>query len=264
MKKLLNGILTAALLTGSLLSAGCEKKEADNGGGGDENTFAGTYSMSAKPLYSDMNAADPTATAIEMEGMNMTYAEVITVAYAVIPNQTLSDFPMEITFNADGTMKIVEKTPTGDDTLFPDEQDGISSKDMTYAINGNNLVLSLSSAAIDDMIDDETKGPEFTAAVKSILAKFTKGIVVYSAADNTAEVNLRYVLTGKELSIYIDQSLLQETWSVAQGAMEEISALVGQSNPDLLPLLSAVLPQVGKMLDTGFTKIEVGAHLAKK
>lgn len=266
MKKLIYGILTASLIAGVLTLSGCKKDEPgrNNGGGGDDATLSGVYTMSQKPLYSDLNAADPAAKAIETETINMTYAQLIMAAYAFLPTVEINQNPLEITFNADGTMKIVDKDPVeGDDTVFPDA-DGFSSRDITYSVNGNDFVLLLSSGVIESYLDPELVGPEVNAAVKAILPKFNKGVVVYSTADNTAKINLHYIKKGKELSIYVDQLLLRETWDAAQGAMEDIEALIGEDNPAILPLLNALIPQVDEMLKTGLTKIEVGARLTKK
>lgn len=265
MKKLIYGILTASLIAGVLTLSGCKKDEpGKNNGGGDDATLSGVYTMSQKPLYSDLNAADPDAKAIETETINMTYAQLIMAAYAFLPTVEINQNPLEITFNADGTMKIVDKDPVdGDDTVFPDA-DGFSSRDITYSVNGNDFVLSISSEVIDGYLNAEDEGPEFTGAVKAILTKFNKGIVVYSAASNTAKINLRYTLNGRELSVYVDQPLVRETWDAAQGAMADIEALIGEYDPTLLPLLNALIPQVDGMLKTGLTKIEVGVRLTKK
>lgn len=75
MKKLIRGILAVSAMAAALALTGCDKKNGTTTGG--DTTFAGEYRMEAKPLYSEMEAKDPNATAIEMEGMNMTYAQII-------------------------------------------------------------------------------------------------------------------------------------------------------------------------------------------
>lgn len=267
MKKLLNAILLTTLMGGVLLFSGCEKTPTSNNngnGGGGDNSFSGVYTLAVNPLYSNMKAADQAATAIELENTKLTYATIITMAYMYLPQIEISTYPTEITFNPDGTIRIVEKDPVeGDDTIFPDEKDGLSPKDITYHIEGNNLILSLTSEAIDGIINDESKDPGFNADVKNILAKFTKGVVIYSASENTAKITLRYNLVGTKLSVYVDQALLRETYAAIQDAQDGILALIGTNNPELVSTITAILPQVDKMLKTGFTQIEVGIHLAK-
>lgn len=264
---MMNGILTAALAAGVLLFSGCEKSDSGKGNGNNGgNAFAGVYTLAERPFYSDMAAVDQAATAVELQEMKLTYAQIIMGAYAYLPQIQLSAYPTEITFNPDGTLKVVEKdTVDGDDVLFPDEEDGLTMDAVKYSLSGNDLMLSIGSAAMEEILDGIGEGndPALKGAVKSILAKFHKGILVYSASDNTAKITLRYALKGKELSLYVDQPLLQETWEVVQDAKEEILAIAGASDPQLVPVITALIPQVDNMLKTGFTKIEVGMRLTK-
>lgn len=222
--------------------------------------------MSATPFYSDMAAVDQAATAVELQEMKMTYAQVIIAAYATFPRIRLSAYPTEITFNPDGTLQVVEKdTEEGEYVVFPDPVYGLPVDAVKYAVNGDDLVFTLSSDTMAEILDEaDSQGPAFLAAVTNILGKCKKGIVVYSASDNTAKITLRYELKGKELSLYVDQPLLQETWEVAQDAKDEILALVGAVKPNFVPVLTALIPQVDNMLKTGFTKIDVGMQLTKK
>ena len=101
------------------------------------------------------------------------------------------------------------------------------------------------------------------AAIKQLLAGFNKGIFTYSAADNTAKVTFKYKLTETELTLYIDKGMISETWSAGKAIMNGILALVGEDNPEIAAILTAVIPQVDTMLE-GFNKIEVGAKMTRK
>ena len=100
-------------------------------------------------------------------------------------------------------------------------------------------------------------------AIKQLLAGFNKGIFTYSAADNTAKVTFKYKLTENELTLYIDKGMISETWSAGKAIMNGILALVGEDNPEIAAILTAVIPQVDTMLE-GFNKIEVGAKMTRK
>ena len=147
-------------------------------------------------------------------------------------------------------------------TLLPNEAEGIPADAITYALNGSNVIFTLSSETIDNMLDAATD-PQEAAAIKQLLAGFNKGIFTYSAADNTAKVTFKYKLTETELTLYIDKGMISETWSAGKAIMNGILALVGEDNPEIAAILTAVIPQVDTMLE-GFNKIEVGAKMTRK
>ena len=188
MKKLIRGILAVSAMAAALALTGCDKKNGTTTGG--DTTFAGEYRMEAKPLYSEMEAKDPNATAIEMEGMNMTYAQIIAALFSLTQSADLGG-TSDITFQPDGSMVIVFDDPEdGTVTLLPNEAEGIPADAITYALNGSNVIFTLSSETIDNMLDAATD-PQEAAAIKQLLAGFNKGIFTYSAADNTAKVTFK-------------------------------------------------------------------------
>lgn len=65
-------------------------------------------------------------------------------------------------------------------TLLPNEAEGIPADAITYALNGSNVIFTLSSETIDNMLDAATD-PQEAAAIKQLLAGFNKGIFTYSA-----------------------------------------------------------------------------------
>ena len=256
MKKLIRGILAVSAMAAALALTGCDKKNGTTTGG--DTTFAGEYRMEAKPLYSK----DPNATAIEMEGMNMTYAQIIAALFSLTQSADLGG-TSDITFQPDGSMVIVFDDPEdGTVTLLPNEAEGIPADAITYALNGSTVIFTLSSETIDNMLDAATD-PQEAAAIKQLLAGFNKGIFTYSAADNTAKVTFKYKLTETELTLYIDKGMISETWSAGKAIMNGILALVGEDNPEIAAILTAVIPQVDTMLE-GFNKIEVGAKMTRK
>ena len=173
MKKLIRGILAVSAMAAALALTGCDKKNGTTTGG--DTTFAGEYRMEAKPLYSEMEAKDPNATAIEMEGMNMTYAQIIAALFSLTQSADLGG-TSDITFQPDGSMVIVFDDPEdGTVTLLPNEAEGIPADAITYALNGSNVIFTLSSETIDNMLDAATD-PQEAAAIKQLLAGFNKGI----------------------------------------------------------------------------------------
>ena len=65
--------------------------------------------------------------------------------------------------------------------------------------------------------------------------------------------------------VYVVERLgsYSETWSAGKAIMNGILALVGEDNPEIAAILTAVIPQVDTMLE-GFNKIEVGAKMTRK
>mgnify|MGYP000072599786 CR=1 FL=1 len=158
MKKLIRGILAVSAMAAALALTGCDKKNGTTTGG--DTTFAGEYRMEAKPLYSEMEAKDPNATAIEMEGMNMTYAQIIAALFSLTQSADLGG-TSDITFQPDGSMVIVFDDPEdGTVTLLPNEAEGIPADAITYALNGSNVIFTLSSETIDNMLDAATDPQE--------------------------------------------------------------------------------------------------------
>ena len=260
MKKLIRGILAVSAMAAALALTGCDKKNGTTTGG--DTTFAGEYRMEAKPLYSEMEAKDPNATAIEMEGMNMTYAQIIAALFSLTQSADLGG-TSDITFQPDGSMVIVFDDPEdGTVTLLPNEAEGIPADAITYALNGSNVIFTLSSATIDNMLAAATD-PQEAAAITQVLAGFNKDIFTYTAADTTAKVTFKNKLTENELTLYIDKGMISETWSAGKAIMNGILALVGEDNPEIAAILTAVIPQVDTMLE-GFNKIEVGAKMTRK
>ena len=146
MKKLIRGILAVSAMAAALALTGCDKKNGTTTGG--DTTFAGEYRMEAKPLYSEREAKDPNATAIEMEGMNMTYAQIIAALFSLTQSADLGG-TSDITFQPDGSMVIVFDDPEdGTVTLLPNEAEGIPADAITYALNGSNVIFTLSSETI--------------------------------------------------------------------------------------------------------------------
>ncbi|MFR7708293.1 MAG: hypothetical protein ACLUZZ_04190 [Alistipes inops] len=259
MKKLIRGILAVSAMAAALALTGCDKKNGTTTGG--DTTFAGEYAWRPNPSAPKW-AKDPNATAIEMEGMNMTYAQIIAALFSLTQSADLGG-TSDITFQPDGSMVIVFDDPEdGTVTLLPNEAEGIPADAITYALNGSNVIFTLSSETIDNMLDAATD-PQEAAAIKQLLAGFNKGIFTYSAADNTAKVTFKYKLTENELTLYIDKGMISETWSAGKAIMNGILALVGEDNPEIAAILTAVIPQVDTMLE-GFNKIEVGAKMTRK
>lgn len=260
MKRLTKGILALAALAAAAALTGCDKKSGTTTEG--DATFTGTYRMETKPFYSDMEAKDPSATAIEAEGLNMTYAQVIAAVFGLVQSAETGD-QADITFGEDGSLTIVTNDPAaGSETVFPDAEAGMPASAIRYAVSGDRAVFTLSSDAMDNMLDTESD-PQQAAAIKQLLARFDKGVFVYSAADNSAKVTFKYTLEGKTLTLYIDKGMLSETWSAGKEATDDIIAMVGQSDPATAAILTAVFPQVDAMLE-GFNKIEAGARMTKQ
>lgn len=257
-------ILFAVVVTAvAMLFASCEKNKGTGNGG--DNIFAGTYHMPSKPCYSDMQAKDPSAMAIELElnetEVKLTYMQLIAAVFSMVSTaDTGAD--SEVTFNADGTVKIVVNYPEGPETVLPDESEGIPADGITYALDGNDIVFTLGSSIMDIMIDME-QDPEYVAAIKQILSKFNKGIFIYSSSENTAKITSRYKLSGRELTFYIDKALVTETWSAGKGAVDEIAKMVGEVDPATAAVITSIVPKVDAMLD-GFTKLEAGVKLTGK
>ncbi len=237
MKKTISGLLAVAAMTATMHLAGCDKKPADMPAG--DTLFAGTYRMEAKPLYSDMQAKDPEATALTADGMDITFAQVIAAAYAMTSTTDMGG-TSEITFGPDGSIVIV----------FDDPEEAADA--ITYALSGDRAVFTLSSETIDNLLDAE-EDPQTAAATKEILTKFTQGIFTYSAADNTAKITFKYRLADKELALYLDKGMIVETWRTNKDAMNAIAAF----------LLTQLAPQMDAMLE-GFDKIEAGARMTRK
>jgi hypothetical protein len=260
MKKTISGLLAVAAMTATMHLAGCDKKPADMPAG--DTLFAGTYRMEAKPLYSDMQAKDPEATALTADGMDITFAQVIAAAYAMTSTTDMGG-TSEITFGPDGSIVIVFDDPEeGTVPILPDEAEGVAADAITYALSGDRAVFTLSSETIDNLLDAE-EDPQTAAATKEILTKFTQGIFTYSAADNTAKITFKYRLADKELALYLDKGMIVETWRTNKDAMNAIAAFLGEGNPEVAALLTQLAPQMDAMLE-GFDKIEAGARMTRK
>ena len=159
-------------MAAALALTGCDKKNGTTTGG--DTTFAGEYRMEAKPLYSEMEAKDPNATAIEMEGMNMTYAQIIAALFSLTQSADLGG-TSDITFQPDGSMVIVFDDPEdGTVTLLPNEAEGIPADAITYALNGSNVILH---PLLRDYRQHAGMPPPTrrrAAAIKQLLAGFTR------------------------------------------------------------------------------------------
>lgn len=295
MKRVLKTMLTFAAVAAAVILTGCDKTE---GGGKGENVFAGEYTISATPLYSVMEAKDPAAVALtipsltepvsmnyaqitglafgylpsvtsaaltipaEAEPMNMTYAQITALAYGYLPSVEVADDNFYVTFNADGTIKLTAEGENGLETIFPDIEDGFRADDITYSVNGDNLSILLSSNFLNVNFGFEDD-PQGTAAMKAILANFNKGLVVYSAANNTARINFKYSISGKELKLFADKGLITDTWGCAKTLIDLILPALKEAEPEIGALIGAIVPQINPLFE-GFNTIEIGAKATKK
>ena len=259
-------IAAAVLCSAAFALTGCGNGE--NKGGAGDTSFAGTYHMTSTPLFLTMDATDPNAVAITIpstgegvEPTSMTYASI---------NQMLSGLVLtadmggegDFTFGVDGSVSVTfTEAQTGTTVVFPSDAMGIPASAFTYSISGDNIVFKMGSEMMD-MILDVQNSPDVAAVVKPMLAKLSGGILAYSQTDNSATVTLKYERTADGLELYADKAAIAATWTGAQGVLADISALVGQSSPEVATLLAAILPQINTVLD-GYQALEIGFRLTQ-
>ena len=227
-------------MAAALALTGCDKKNGTTTGG--DTTFAGEYRMEAKPLYSEMEAKDPNATAIEMEGMNMTYAQIIAALFSLTQSADLGG-TSDITFQPDGSMVIVFDDPEdGTVTLLPNEAGGNTGRCHHLRSQRQQCDIHPSPPRLSTTCWMPPPTRRRLPPSSSCSPDSTKGIFTYSAADNTAKVTFKYKLTENELTLYIDKGMISETWSAGKAIMNGILALVGEDNPEIAAILTAVIP----------------------
>lgn len=241
----------------------------DKGGeqAGDPN-FAGTYVTTEQPIFATLEAKDPQATALCLqepteelpEGTYLTYEQVSMLATGLLSSMELPQLTLE--FNANGAFGFTVLDPEAGEQKLLDAT--VQPAMATWAANNGKLVITLTSNYINGLMGASELTPEETAQIKGMLAAFKAGIAVYDPATGNGKVNLRYVLNGNDLKIYVDKEGVVATWNCAYPVLNGL-----MQNPDSgldeasLQMLNLILPQVGPMFD-GLTKMEAGLNTTKK
>lgn len=256
---------TLALLAAvALVATGCEKQPKTPA----DDSLNGTYTMSTTPMYGTATATNPDATAIELtddetgETSALTYRQIIGLMETLLPSEQMLDNEAEITL-ANGSIEIKDLDPEGTDVIFPDPEDGLSASMITYTASDSNLSFLVDVDAIDAMLAKDDPFGQSGERLHNVLKIFTKGLAVYSEADNTLTVTLRYKLNGNTLSVYADKALVVDTWACISPELDEVLLLLEQLDPATYALVSAILPQIDPML-AGFSSLEVGLRMVKK
>lgn len=243
----------------------CDK---DGGTNDNEKGFAGTYVTTAKPLFATFEAKDPQANALCLqeptedfpEGTYLTYENISMLTSMILPEMEIPQLTME--FNSNNAFGLTALDPeTGEQKLL---DASVQPAQATWAANNGSLVITLTDSYINYLMGASDLTPEETTQIKGMLAAFKAGVAVYDPATGNAKVNLRYVLNGNDLKIYVEKNGVAATWACAEPV---VSGLL--QNPGLgldeasLQMLNLILPQVSPMLE-GLTKMEAGLNATKK
>lgn len=259
MKKSTRVFLAVAALIALTGIIGCNdnKNNTDSKDG-----LTGEYVMSEYPLSSYMEAVNPEDTALTIKAepeVTLTFAQVIMAAYNYVPSIETGE--TKVVFQDEGILTLTEIDEGKELHVFPNPEAGLQASYVSYSFSGDNLILTFSPEMTDFLLK---KAPaENVPQIKALLPAFTRGVVVYDPQAGSAKINLKYRKGDRSLFIYIDKTLIEETWICAKPVASQIVALVELMKPGSTMLAQSILTQIEPML-AGFTKIEVGATMTKQ
>ena len=217
------------------VNLGCNKQESET----EAETLVGTYRLSHKPLYCEVEAVDPEAVALYVDGARMTYSQInalimMGVSQVVCPND------VDIIFNEDLTVGIV----CDGETLVPYPSEGIPADALRYQVVDGRIRLTVAEQLLQKLLSDEDF--EYSDVVGADVA-----------------VKLNYTLGDGELRLFLDSNSVLEVLDIFRQMVEQAGGSFDEETQQIIDTIEALMPQLRDALLNGYRKFDVGILLTR-
>ena len=219
----------------AVVNSGCNKQESET----EAETLVGTYRLSHNPLYCEVEAIDPNAVALNVDGARMTYSQINAlimrgVSQVVCPND------VDIIFNEDLTVGI----KCDGETLVPYPSDDVPADALRYQIVDGRIRLTVAEQLLQKLLRDEDF--EYSDVVGADVA-----------------VKLNYTLEDGELRLFLDSNSVLEVLDILRQMGEQTTGGFDDKTQQIIDSINTVMPQLRDAILNGYRKFNVGISLTR-
>lgn len=230
-KKIISVLLCCVVAAGL---SGCNKQDVES----EIDTIVGTYRLNQKPLYCEIEAVDPDAVALNIDGTKLTYANVNSLIMMGV-GQVDNPHDIDITFNEDQTVSIV----CDGVTIVPDSSIGIPADALSYQVVDGRIRLTVAEQLLQKLFDDED-------------LKYSDII----GADVALKLN--YSFSDDQLLLYLDSNSLVEVLEIFQELVEH-AGVINDKEQQVFSIIKTILPQLPNIIMHGYRKFDVGVLMKR-